>query len=179
MLLLAAILFFTFVEPEYELGELADILRFDDTWGSRRGFVYTRALRAYADYSLKEKLIGRGLEQVLSTLNPYFDNSAMLSDGIYNDTHCQPLQFLLNCGLLGAAAFVAFYLVTIVTVYRYMGKDPLLMGLFASLAAYLLIMLLNVTQPILIATYLSLCALALARIRTLTVLRKARREGRL
>ena len=179
VLLFAAILFFTFVEPEYELGELADILRFDDTWGSRRGFVYTRALRAYADYSLKEKLIGRGLEQVLSTLNPYFDNPAMLSDGIYNDTHCQPLQFLLNCGLLGAAAFVAFYLVTIVTVYRYMGKDPLLMGLFASLAAYLLIMLLNVTQPILIATYLSLCALALARIRTMTVLRKARREGRL
>lgn len=176
LLLLAAILFFTLVEPERDLGMLADILRFDDSWGSRRGFVYTRALRAYADYSPKEKLIGRGLEQTLATLKPYFDNPAMLSDGVYNDAHCQPLQFLLNCGLLGAAAFVTFYLVTIVTVFRHMGHDPLLMGLFASLAAYLLIMLLNVTQPILIATYMSLCALALARIRTLTILRNVRGE---
>ena len=115
-------------------------------------------------------------EQTLAALKPYFDNPAMLSDGVYNDAHCQPLQFLLNCGLLGAAAFVTFYLVTIVTVFRHMGHDPLLMGLFASLAAYLLIMLLNVTQPILIATYMSLCALALARIRTLTILRNVRGE---
>ncbi len=175
-LLLAAILFFTHAEPQRELGALSDILRFDDSWGSRRGFVYTRALRAFADYSPKEKLIGRGLDQALAAMRPYFDNPAMLSDGVYNDAHCQPLQFLLNCGILGAAAFVAFYLVTVVTVLRHMGSDPLLMSLFVSMAAYSLIMLLNVTQPILIATYMSLCALALARIRTLTILQDAREE---
>ena len=43
-----------------------------------------------------------------------------------------------------------------------MGGSALMMGLFVSFAAYGLVMLLNVTQPILIGTYFSLIALSVA-----------------
>ena len=50
-------------------------------------------------------------------------------------------------------------------MYRAARKsDALLTGVAASLAGYGVVMLLQVTQPILIATFLSLCALALSRI---------------
>ena len=47
---------------------------------------------------------------------------------------------------------------------RHQSGDALLTGVAASLAGYGVVMLLQVTQPILIATFLSLCALALSRI---------------
>ena len=165
--LLGAIVYFTIFAPQVELGAAADILRFDDSWGSLRGFVYVRSLRAYADFSPMQKLFGRGMELAERVLRPYFDNPAMLVGGIFNDAHCQPLQLLITCGLFGSAAFVGFYLSMLFLLLRRAGRDPVLVGALAALVSYAVTLLLNVTQPILIASYFSLCALAVARVRAL------------
>lgn len=163
---LLLIVYFTCIAPDVKLGSAAFMLRFNDHWGSLRGFVYTRSLRAYSDFTTIEKFFGRGMETTLATLQPYFDNPDMLVYGVFNDTHCQPLQMLLTCGALGMTAFISLYASLLVTVGRHMKEDPLLCGVFASLIGYLVILAINVTQPILISTYFSLSALALGRIRT-------------
>ena len=163
--LLGAIVYFTAIAPQAPLGSAADILRFDDLWGSQRGFVFVRALRAYADFSPLEKLFGRGMELTERILTPYFDNPAMLKGGIYNDAHCQPLQMLITCGLFGSAAFVGFYLSMLFLLLRRAGRDPVLTGAFAAVLSYGVTLMINVTQPILIASFFSLCALAAARVR--------------
>lgn len=170
VLFLAAVIWFTVYHPEDDLGSLATLLRFDDMWGSVRGFVYKRSLRAFNDYTLTEKLFGKGLGQTLAILTPYCDNQAAIDSagGVFTDAHCQPLQFLLTCGLVGASAFLAFYASMLFTLLRQMKRDPLLCGAFAALAGYLVVMLLNVAQPILLSTYFPLCALALSRMRRLT-----------
>ena len=165
LVLLGAIVYFTVFAPQFPLGAAADILRFDDSWGSLRGFVYVRALRAYADFSPMEKLFGRGIELTERILTPYFDNPAMLVGGIFNDAHCQPLQMLITCGLFGSAAFVGFYLTMLYLLLRRAGRDPVLVGVFAAVASYAVTLLINVTQPILIASFFSLCALGAARVR--------------
>lgn len=164
--LLLVIVFFSVFAQDAPLPAAASILRFNDVWGSLRGFVYIRSLRAYGDYSLAEKLFGRGLETTLSILTPYFDRPEMLTFGVFNDTHCQPLQMLLTCGAFGMLAFIAFYVSMLVTVIRRAGEDPLLCGAFCSLAGYLIILAINVTQPILISTYFAICAVAVCRIQT-------------
>ena len=162
--LIGAILWFSCVDTESELGAAAALLRFNDDWGSRRGFVYVRSLRAYADYGIADKLFGRGVDLTRRILEPYNDNAKVLAQGTFNDAHCQPLQLLLTTGLLGALAFLAFYVLMLRTILHHAGEDALLTGVLASLAGYGMIMLLQVTQPILISTYLSLCALAISRI---------------
>ena len=138
---------------------------FDDSWGSLRGFAWIRSLRAFADASVAQKFFGAGMELTLRVLTPYFDDPSMLRTGVFNDPHCQPLQMLLTCGLLGMAAFVLFYAATLVTLLHHARHDPLLCGAFASVFAYSVVMLINVTQPILIATYFSVCALGLSALR--------------
>lgn len=167
LLTLTLMVYFSVFEKEKDLGGLTSVLRFNDKWGSLRGFAYIRSLRAFDDYTLIEKLFGRGMETTLSTLTPYFDNEAMLSTGVFNDPHCQLLQFLLTCGVFGAMAFAAFYLAIVVTVAAQMRDDPVLCGIFASMIGYAVILAINVTQPILISTYFSLSALAISRIRTI------------
>ena len=165
--LIGAIVYFTCVEPTRELGASSALLRFDDDWGSRRGFVYTRSMIAYGDYGAADRLLGKGPDLTKRILAPYADNARVLSMGTFNDAHCQPLQLLLTCGLLGCLSFLALYISMLRALFLLEGKDPLLCGLIASLTGYAVIMLLQVTQPILISTFLSLCALALSRIRQL------------
>lgn len=165
LLLLGTMAYFTVVDTGTGLGEAASFLRFDDSWGSLRGFAWTRAMRAFADAGPAQKLFGAGMEMTLRVLTPYFDDPSMLRGGVFNDPHCQPLQMLLTCGLPGMAAFVLFYGAMLVTLLRHAGHDPLLCGVFASVFAYSVVMLINVTQPILIATYFSICALGLSALR--------------
>lgn len=160
------IVLFSCVDTESELGAASALLRFDDDWGSRRGYVYARSLRAYADYSPADKLFGRGVDLTRRILEPYNDNARVLAQGTFNDAHCQPLQLLLTTGLLGALSFLLLYASMLRAILRRAAGDALLTGVFASLTGYGVILLLQVTQPILIATYLSLCALALSRIHT-------------
>lgn len=162
---IAAIVWFSVFDMR-ELGELADVLRFNDLWGSRRGGVYTRALRAYADFAPKNKLFGGGMELAKRVLDPYFaSDPSLLEFGYYNDAHCQLLQMLITCGPIAAAAYAFLLAATLCALIRRAGDDPVALGSAAALAAYLPVMLFNVTQPILFATYFSVLALALSRLR--------------
>lgn len=167
ILFFGAMFYFSVMNPDAAIGELSGALRFNDSWGSARGFVYQNSLRAYGDYTLSEKLFGNGVDYVAPVLAKYMDKSEMIamSGGVFNDVHCQPLQMLLTCGLLGMVSFLFLYGSLVVTIFRHAGEDPILLGCLASLIGYLPVMLFNVTQPILIAAYFSLGALALSRIR--------------
>ena len=176
VILIAMMVWFTVVDKTADLGSMASFLRFDDMWGSVRGFVYKRSLRAFGDFSWKEKLFGRGLGTTLTTLTPYFDNQTAIevAGGVFNDCHCQPLQILLTCGICGTLAFVAFYISMLTTILRRMKNDALLNGVFAALIGYIAIMMFNVVQPILVMTYFSICGLGVSRIRYLA---KVKKEG--
>lgn len=163
LILLTGIILFTFILPDAEIGSLASFLRFNDYWGSYRGFVYARSIRAFSAFSATDKLFGQGVDLARRILTPYFDHPEILLGGVFNDAHCQILQLLITCGLCGAGAFLGFYLSMLNTVAKQSPKEPLSTAHIAMLAGYLPIMLLNVFQPILIAEFLSLSALALAQ----------------
>ncbi len=164
LLYLALTVYFTYMHPETDLGAASGFLRFDDAWGSYRGFVYTHALDAFASYSPAEKLFGRGLDTTKLILEPCFDHPVIGIVGVFDDAHCQLLQLLLTGGLFCAGSFAAFYVMTLIALYRCAGYDPLLCGVVSSVFAYSVVMLINVTQPILIVTYFSLCGLGFSRV---------------
>lgn len=166
VLLLGAIVYFTALVPDADLGSAGSLLHFDEQWGSGRGFIYMRSIQAYSDYPWTDKLLGKGIDRVQAILEAYSEHQVERTGGIVNDAHNQLLQMLLTCGAFGAVAFAAFYLSTLFIVLRGAGQDSLLCGAFCSLFGYAVIMLLNATQPILICTYISLCAIAVARLRT-------------
>lgn len=162
---LLAVLYFSIWDTTTDLGSAASFLRFNDRWGSLRGFAWIRSLRAFYDYEIHQKLFGAGMEQTLRILTPYFDDPSMLVYGVFNDPHCQPLQMLLTCGIVGMTAFVLFYVFMMALLMKHAEKDPLPCGVLSAVFSYSIIMMINVTQPILIATYFSLCGLGVACIR--------------
>lgn len=163
-----AVIWFSVFDTQTPLGSAASFLRFNDRWGSLRGFVYTRSLRAFSEYSVVEKVFGVGMDLARRVLSPYFDDPAMLVYGVFNDPHCQPLQMLLTCGLFGMISYLALYVSMLFTFFRHAKEEPVLCGVLCSLFSFSLIMLINVTQPILILTYFSVCALGISHLRAIT-----------
>jgi len=170
---LAAVFCFTVLYPDAEIGSLSSLLRLDDHWGTRRGFVYRCSIRAFSGFSLADCLFGQGVDMARHILEPYFDNPAMLAHGVFNDAHCQPLQYLLTTGLLGAGALVAFHAYLLTLLLRYAAHDSVLCCDCAALCAYIPIALLSVSQPILIAAYFAVCAAAVSRIQSFAVGRES------
>jgi len=164
LLLLAAIAYFTLINPQAEIGKAADFLRFNDEWGSCRGFVYKRSLEEYGKYPIIQKIFGKGLDTTRLILEAYFDHPIVERVGIFDDAHNQLIQLLITGGALCAASFAGLYIVMLLTLLRNAGRDPIVCGAAASVFAYSIVMMINVTQPILIATYFSVCALGLSRI---------------
>ena len=163
-LLLAAIICFTVIYPDAEIGPLSSFLRFDDHWGTRRGFVYRCSAKALSGFSLADCLFGQGVDMTHHILGPYFDDPAMLAHGVFNDAHCQPLQYLLTTGLLGSASLIAFHVSLMISLARYAKHDSMICSYFAALCAYTLSALVSVSQPILIASYFAVCAAAVSRV---------------
>lgn len=164
VLLCMAILYFTVIDSQTDLGFLSQILRFDDYWGSRRGFVYIRSLRALADYSPMDILFGRGVDLTKRVLRPYFDAPEITRLGVFNDAHCQPLQFLLTMGVMGALSFVAFHVMLMIHLYRDGFNDTCSLCILCALTAYVPVALLHVAQPILLSVYFAVAALGASRL---------------
>lgn len=167
VILLAAILlvlmvYFSVCAPDTEIGGLSPFLRFNDQWGTRRGFVYRCAFRALCEFSPADILFGQGVDCAQDILEPYFDNPDMLVHGVFNDAHSQPLQYLLTTGVAGAGSLIVFHFLLLSSLCRRSVKEPRLAGFCAALFAYIPIALTSVSQPILIAVYLSVSALAVS-----------------
>jgi len=164
ILLLSCSVYFTFIAPSAELGAFSAIFRFDDEWGTRRGFVYRCSIKAFTEFSLLEKVFGGGVDCARQILTPYFDDASMLKYGTFNDAHCQPLQYLLTTGITGAVSFILLYVSLLQALFARMREDAMLTGAFCFLCAYAPIALLGVTQPIIMMTYFSVAALAASRL---------------
>ena len=154
--------YFTIINPSIELGFAEDLVRFNDNWGSRRGFIWTRSLRAFSDFSWIERLLGKGVDNARSILTPYFDKPAMLSFGVFNDAHNQFLQYLITTGIFGIAVLVCFHFNLIKLAYTNQKANPDCTDDLVALVGYTLIALLSVSQPILLATYACLAGLTVS-----------------
>ena len=166
IVLTCLIVYSTTTTDDKALFGLSSTFRIDDNFGSRRGYIWTRSLRAFMAAPPVEKIFGQGLELTRRITRPFIESvqEENLGGGTYNDAHSQPIQLLVTCGIFGVAMFLLHYVFLFHALIRYGEKDPLLVGIAAAMAGYFVTMAINVTQPILIAVYFGLSGAAVARI---------------
>lgn len=125
-------------------------------FAGKRGQIYDACLRCYNDFSWDQKLFGGGVDNLRSVIDPYLyiDGERIFKEGdILDDAHCQPLHYLLTCGLLGFAAYTGFYLCIVCVLYRRREKTSFADGILLSLLLYLPSFLVNVAQPIMLILF--------------------------
>ncbi len=77
-----------------------------DSFGSNRGYIWRKAVELFADFPVKQKLIGSGPGTFYYAADAAFgaEMRALYGDP-FIDAHCEFLQFLVTTGIIGALGY--------------------------------------------------------------------------
>ena len=122
------------------LGGMDDWLHFSDAWGTDRVGVWKYCLSLFGDFPFGKKLIGGGcgVLAALDVQHRYFP------DAILDAAHCEYIQLLLNWGVLGLGAYLAWIVLALRRAWKKGGA--LAFALAAGLLGYGVQALVNIAQ---------------------------------
>lgn len=122
------------------LGGMEEWLRFSNSWGTDRGGVWKYCLSLFGEFPLWKKLIGGGcgVLAALDVQHRYFP------DAILDAAHCEYIQLLLNWGVLGLGAYLAWIVLALRRALKTSGA--LSFALAAGLVGYGVQALVNIAQ---------------------------------
>lgn len=141
------IVYFSVFNVTYELGYFEKFLRFNDAWGTDRGFIWIRLIKIFEEAPLKNKLFGFGPDTVSLLMVRDF-KADMLSLGYFTDNaHNEYLHILINHGLFG----LFFYLSAVFLALRRTIREKnslIISALLLPLVSWSVQAAVNITQPI-------------------------------
>ena len=143
-----AFIYFTFFDRFTLLGYFGNYLRFDNYWGSHRGFIWKKCLSAYGSLPAFKKLIGFGEDMVPSLLISKFGTSFFPDEFIYNidNAHSELVQYLVTVGFWGLISYLGVFITVIVKGIK---SDSIIKkAVCLSVFGYFVQGLVNITQPI-------------------------------
>lgn len=146
---LGAILYFTLVDTQTKLGALERLLRFDDRWGTHRGFMWIRAVREYGKFSFFEVLFGKGTDMAYYVLEPHF--SELLSkfgNTSTNSVHNEYLNYLVTQGALGLISYLAILGGVCVRSIRRAKENPIPLIFISAVVSYAVQAVVNISTPV-------------------------------
>lgn len=147
--LVALFIYFSFIDKDKDIGSLANILRFDDEWGSRRGYIWKRGMQYYADSSLKDKIIGVGPDTLQQSLKKVYGEEMLARFSAYYDNmHNEYMQYLVTTGVLGLVSYMGIVICAIKTAIKSISGNIYMRALFAGMVCYLVQAMVNVNQII-------------------------------
>mgnify|MGYP003290623310 CR=1 FL=1 len=113
-------------------------------WGTYRGKIWRFCAKTYLyEYSLKEKLLGTGLE----TLHKVTASAKLFERKSLDQAHNEYLQYLMTTGLAGLTAYLGVIATTIYTVAKKLKESTLALALLTGLVAYWMQATVNIAQP--------------------------------
>ena len=108
--------YYSFVDTTTDIGELSQILRFDDRWGTHRGFFWINGMKEFFDFDFVHIMFGSGCDTFYHVFEPYFEElSLRFNNGSTNCIHSEYLNYLVTQGVLG---FVSYMAILVTCVYR-------------------------------------------------------------
>ncbi len=113
-------------------------------WGTYRGKIWRFCAKTYLfDYSLKEKLLGTGLE----TLSKVTASAKLFDRKSLDQAHNEYLQYLMTTGIAGLSAYLGVIASVIYTVVKKLKSSTLAVALLSGLIAYWMQATVNIAQP--------------------------------
>ncbi|MBR3971754.1 MAG: O-antigen ligase family protein, partial [Ruminococcus sp.] len=122
--------------------------RFDDYWGTHRGFFWNRSFEVFGDMNFFEKLFGAGPETFYFKFEPFFaELTEKFNESSSNSAHNVYINYLLTHGIVGLAAYLTFIGGAIVRCFKNAKENPLSYVCLGVIAAYITQDFVNIANP--------------------------------
>lgn len=140
-----ALLVFTLICKNKDLGQYENLLRFSDSFGSYRGYIWTTLVKDFKEMPLLHKLFGIGADSLRPYLvSKYGREMYVVTNAYYDNAHNEFLQYLVTTGILGLMAYMGWLAANIKTALR----NPKFTVLLAAIICYLIQSVVNINQVI-------------------------------
>lgn len=151
LLLLLIILFiwFSLFDTEKDIGNLANYLRFNNHWGSDRGYVWKWLIEFFGFSPLLTKLFGAGPDTTTLILYKYFKVEMSDELGVfYASAHNEYLNYLVTIGLVGTVLYLSLLILSIIKCFRKRKTNVFFGAVGLAMLAYSCMAIVNISQPI-------------------------------
>lgn len=173
MALLGIIIYFSIFNTSAELGTLGKILRFNESWGTHRGFMWIKSFEIIADEikhgDIIKFLFGTGPDTFYYAFAPYFNELLRFGDSSTNAAHNEYINYLVTTGITGCAAYAALVIGVIARAIRHAESNPYIIVCVAGVICYSVQATVNISQPITTPLFIIMLALTEAFIRKSSV----------
>ena len=148
---LAALVYFTTIGSQYDLGSWSQYLRFNDEWGTGRGLIWRYMIKIFNQQPWYRKLFGTGADTIGIIMNEkYASELSRIGYNLVDNAHNEFLQIMVTQGVLGLLSYLAFSGIGV--IYPLLSKNKkanLFQQAFAvSALCYLVQSVVNLHQPI-------------------------------
>lgn len=155
-----AVIYFSCIDTSAELGRFESILRFNDKWGTHRGFMWIRSMWIFGDSSIVEKLFGTGPDTFYYTFQPYFNDLQKFGDSTTNAAHNEYINYLITIGIAGLASYLAAVGGVIARAVKAARKNPIAIVCVSAVICYSVQAVVNISQPITTPLFILFMALS-------------------
>ena len=151
---------------------------FNDDFGTHRGFVWKLGIKDYKSMPLYRKIIGYGQETVLGVFNgKYYDYMVSHQNVVYDNVHCEPLQYLITTGILGLAAYLTFIGSVLTSLINRVKSDRSMNLFLIPVFSYFIQSYVNIAQTAGTSIFFLIIALGLNHMRTIDHTRTENHTG--
>lgn len=155
-----AVYYFSVLDTKTDLGFLKSFLRFNDSWGTHRGYMWIRSFWIFGDFSIYNKLFGCGPDTFATVFEPYFEGLMHYGDSSTNCAHNEYINYLITTGILGLASYLSIIFGALKSAVKSAVENPIAIAFSASVISYAFQAFVNLAQPIttpLFIIFVALC----------------------
>lgn len=147
--LLGAFLYFTNIDTTTDLGSLEKLFRFDDRWGTHRGFMWINGMKEFSGFDFIHKLFGSGPDTFYYVFEPHFEELlSRFGDSSTDCIHNEFLNYLVTQGIFGLAVYLGLLGCGAFRAIKNSYRDPLTLVFISGALCYAVQSVVNLYQPI-------------------------------
>lgn len=157
---LGAVIYFSTVDTKTDLGNFETLLRFNDSWGTHRGYMWIRSMWIFSDASIWQKLFGTGPDTFYYPFSKYFAGLMKFGDGSTNAAHNEYINYLITIGVFGLGSYLTFVGGAVVRAIKSAASNPVAVVFVSAVVGYFAQACVNIAQPIttpLLIIFVALC----------------------
>ncbi len=140
---------YTFVDKTSDIGALSQIFRFNDRWGTHRGYMWINGIKDFLQFDFLHVLFGSGCDTFYHVFEPHFaELSTRFGNSSTDCIHSEYLNYLITQGVLGLLSYLTVIISTVIRALKTSRTNSLSLVFVFPVIAYCAQAVVNIYQPI-------------------------------
>lgn len=144
-----AIIYYTFIDTTSEISGVKAFLRFDESWGTHRGYMWIKCFELFQNFNVKDMLIGPGPDSLKTVFDPVYGKEMIAKYGeTTNSAHNEYLNYLVTLGILGLVSYLGIIGTSITRMTKKIKENSNVLLFLFAVISYSGQAIVNISQPI-------------------------------